>query len=272
MLLLVAPALAGEWWFRHQLAATYWPEGLRYAFTAEHRVDLTQKTGLLWDDTFAAPSLYAEVTPAYARVGPGFHLVPLAPLDIEGELLFNGYFGSFSGVTDFPEPDSDYRDPVWDLPEVEARARAGIGLRARLTLTPQAKVGRFIVALPQDFYYQWQQRPTDAAGDHWYEPQMDALMKWSDLFMNNGALAFWAFREDSDADPRFVWAGLRFDHQYVFGTGDRQLKAGPMVVFQATTLKWFPTVVIFAQAWIASGGDPPVHDILPPYTAVALLW
>lgn len=271
-LFLVGSAFAGgEWDLKHQLAVTWFGQGLRYAFTAEDRFPIWKREGVLFDDTFVAVGAYGDITPAYVRAGPRFHVVPVAVLDIEADVLFSGYFGTFSGVTDFSSPQSDYSEAAFATPELDARAHAGVGVRARVSPTLQAKVGRFIIALPNDFYYQWQQRPA-GTGDYWYEPQLDALLRWSDFAMVNSGMSFWAFREATDEDKRMVWLGVRFDHQYIFGTADRQLKLGPILVFKPAKPWYVPTVVCFAQAWLAAGGAPPAHPVLPPYLAAALIW
>lgn len=268
ILALANLALAGTWDTEHQVAVTWFPKGLRYAFSAEYQVPVWQSDSILFQDTIIAPGTYAELTPAYARGGARVHFVPLAILDITAEALATGYFGTFSGVTDFDSADADYSEKVFDSGEIDDRRNAGFGFKYGITPTLQAKVGKFIVAMPQEFTRFTMFQPDDARGAYWYEPQYDVLMKWDDTLMLNSALAFWAFREKTDDDARMFWLGARFDHLYVFGTEDRQLKLGPMMVWRPSKSLAVPTIVVFTQLWIESR----IHPIAPPYMAGAAIW
>ncbi|MBM4368303.1 MAG: hypothetical protein FJ102_18970 [Deltaproteobacteria bacterium] len=270
LLALAAIASAGSWDFENSLALSWFPRGLRYAFAAEYQVPASWSNpdSVLFDPAMLGAGPYVELTPAYARAGGRVHFVPIAVLDISAEALATGYFGTFTGVTDFDTPDADFSEAAFETEAVMARNHAGFGFRYGVTPTLQAKVSKFILAMPQEFTRFTMIVPEGATGDYWYEPQYDALMKWDDTLMVNSGLAFWAFREKSDEDPRMFWAGVRFDHQYVFGTGDRQLKLGPMVVFKPGKSPAVPVCVLFAQAWLQS----PIHEVVPPYLAGAAIW
>ena len=108
--LFMSAALAGSWETKHQVALSWFPKGLRYAFTAEYRIPTWTSDSILFEDVYVAPGAYAEVTPAFARAGARVHFVPIAVLDVEAEALATGYFGTFSGVTDFDVPDTDFSE------------------------------------------------------------------------------------------------------------------------------------------------------------------
>lgn len=269
MLALLAAAWADEWKFQEQLAVSWFGKGLRFAVSGERRYHLYDKPGdKLFEETFLAPGAYLELTPAYARIGPRVHWKPIAVFELTLEALWSGYFGSFSGVTDFPEPDSDYSEAAFETDDVIARARAGHGWRFGASPTLQARVGRFIVALPSDFRHVRMTTPDGATGAFWYEPEFDAMLAWNDTVVVNNALAFWAFADEKPDDDRFCWVGARYTHQYVFGTEDRQQRVGPMVVVKPAKPKWVPTIAVFAQAWVQA----PTRPVFPPYLAGALIW
>ncbi len=285
--LLLTTALAGEVGFRHQIAGSYFPEGLRYAFRADYSIPLWNSDSILFQDTFFAPGLYLDVTPAYAHVGPIVRFSPIAVLEIEAQADAGYYFGSFSGVTDFygvnDKFDSDARDVIHAMGGHKA---SGPVFRASVSPTLQAKVSHFIIALPQEFVWIWKPRPEgnpcsgdpaldfnaegnrSCIGDYWYEPQYDSLLQWNDLVMTNSALAFWAFRESSDEDPRMFWLGVNFTHQYTFGTKDRTTKIGPMAVFKPAKSPYVPTFAVFSQAYLTSR----IYEAFPPYIAIAGIW
>lgn len=284
--LLLTTALAGELAFRHQLAASYFSEGLRYAFRGDYKAPLWNSDSILFQDTFLAGGLYADVTPAYAHVGPILRFSPIAVLEIEAQADAGYYFGTFSGVTDFYGPDDVYNDAAIDNLHRMGHKTSGPVFRVDLSPTLQAKVSHLIIALPQDFNWIWKPRPEgtpcsgdpavdmdvegnrSCIGDYWYEPQYDSLLKWNDLVMTNSALAFWAFRESTDEDPRMFWVGVNFSHQYTFGTRDRTTRLGPMLVFKAAKSPYVPTVAVFSQAYLTSR----IYETFPPYIALAAIW
>lgn len=268
-LLACLSAQAANWELEHQLAASWFPKGLRYAVRAENRLPLWNRPeSVLFEETYLGAGAAVELTPAYARVGPSVTFAPIAVFDVTVEALWSGYFGTFSGVTDFDTADADYSEAAFTRPEVEARRRAGHGWRFGASPTLKARVGKVIVALPQDFRHFRMQIPAGATGAYWYEPEYDALLAWNDTLMVNQALAFWSFRDATDADPRRLWLGLNFTHQYVFGTEERQVKLGPMLVWKPGRGPVVPTIVVFAQAYLAAR----THPTFPPYLAAAAIW
>jgi hypothetical protein len=268
LLLSASAAFAAKWELSHQVAVTWFPEGLRYAGRAEYRMPLWNRPGVLFSDTYVAPGVVLEVTPAYVRGGARLHWAPIAVFELELEGVANAYFGTFSGVTDFEAPDADFSADALDAAAEAGRRHAGWGAKGTATATLQARAGPVIVALPQEFTYFHQEIPDGATGDWWYEPQYDALMAWDDGLMVNSGVLFVELRGGKGADKRFHWVGAKADHQVVFGTQDRQIKVGPMYVGHPWNGKAAPTLVFFAQAWVAS----PIHPILPPYLAAAAIW
>lgn len=282
-LLLAFSAQAGTWNLKHTLAVSLFPEGLRYSFNGDFRIPLWNSDSILFEDTYFAPGIYVDVTPAYFHVGPHFQWDPIAVLEIEGQADVGYYFGTFSGVTDFVHPESSFDGDTIDVLTENGHRTGGLSFRGLLSGTLQARVSKLIIALPQEFVWFDKTRPegtkcsgsesdTDpdrrCIGDYWYESQYDTLMKWNDLVMTNSGLAFWSFRDSSKEDPRMFWLGVNFSHQYTFGTEDRTLKVGPMAVFRPSTKPLVPTMVVFTQAYLESR----IHETVPPYLAAALIW
>lgn len=270
MLILAATAAAGTWDVQEQFAITWWGKGLRLAVRAEDQVDAPwrQPGHLLLDAAFVAPGMYGEITPAYARIGPRIHVQPAAVFDVSVEALYTNFFGTFNGVTDFPSSTADYSEEALDAEETLARAGRSHGWRFGVSPSLQAKVGPVIVALPTDIYAYHQDVPPGARGPTWYEPQLDALVRWDDVSIGSSAIAFFEAKAETDEDARFAWVGLHYYHQYVLGTEDRQQKLGPMFVGKPLRASWCPTTVFMAQAYLQA----PTRPILPPYLAIALVW
>lgn len=282
-LLFTFSASAGTLALKHQVGVSLFPEGLRYAFTADYRIPLWNSDSILFEDTYFAPGLYLDVTPAYFHVGPHFQWDPIAILEIEGQADFGYYFGTFSGVTDFVHADASFDSDTLDVLEENGHKTGGMSLRGALTGTLQARVSNFIIAMPQEFFWFHKSRPEgdkctgeekDTAadrtciGDYWYESQYDTLMAWDDLVMTNSGLAFWSFNDAEPEDPRMFWLGVNFSHQYTFATEDRSIKVGPMAVFKPSQSKYMPTLVVFTQVYLENR----IHDTFPPYLAAAAIW
>ena len=216
----IAPADQAEWYFRHQIAASYFPLGLRYAGYAQYKIPLWNSGSVLFEDTYLAPGVYLDVTPAYFHVGPRLHWAPIAVFELEAQFEYGYYFGTFSGVTDFYSASDAYTDAALDALHDAGHKASGPVYRASLSPTLQARVGSLIIALPQKFYWFWKPRPEgtpcagdsgdyadgddvhDCVGDYWYEPQMDAMLAWKDTIMSNSAVAFWSFRDATEEDKR----------------------------------------------------------------------
>lgn len=293
MLLLLAALVAAEpadntpdWSFRHQLAASYFPEGLRYAFRAQYEIPLWNSGSVLFEDTFIAPGVYVDATPAYFHVGPRVHWAPIAVFELEAQFEYGYYFGTFSGVTDLYSPGDAADSDTMDALDAAGHKTSGSVFRGLIAPTLQGRVGKFILALPQEFYFFQKTRPAgkectgdssdftdadavhDCVGDYWYESQLDATMAWKDVSMTNSAVAFWSFRDPAEEDKRRFWLGLRFDHQYIFGTADRTTRLGPIAVFRPTDQRAMPTFAVFTQIYLESR----LHPLVPPYIAVAAIW
>lgn len=292
-LLLTSSVHAIEWTSRHQVAASYFPIGLRYAYRGESRMPLwDQPDSVLFEKTWLAPGMYFEATPAYIRAGPQLDFTPIAIFDVTLEAVGFAYFGSFSGVTVFDSPDayfgsravqsakaegctSKVGEPALCFPDAVITHEHGIdgkngGYGLRLTASPtlKAKAGPIIVAIPAEIHRFMVSRPDGETGDWFYEPQLDALLGFKDTVLTSSPVLFYVVRDDTDDDPRFFYAGLRADYQQVLGSGDQSAKLGPMVVFDPGVKRAVPTFVAFTQAFLIS----PIHPTFPPYIAVAAIW
>lgn len=277
LLLSSSLAFSSEWYFRHQLAASYWPLGLRYANTSQYRFSLWDQEGsTLFDKTYLGAGLYSELTPAYIRVGPRLSFAPIAIFDMNLEAVGSYYFGTFSGITDFDTVDFPYLNVDAFEAQKEDRRSAGMGVRLSLAPTLKARVKDIVVAIPFEVQHFVMRPPDDSTGPFFYEPQADVIMKFQDTIMSAGVVAFYAITDDTKEDPRFYWAGARADYQKVLGTGDTSAKAGPMVVFHPGTGKYVPTIVVFSEVYLdeqLEGGRPgQTYPAFPPYTAFALIW
>lgn len=292
-LLLAASASAADWATRHQVAASYFPIGLRYAYRGEYRMPLwDDEASVLFEKTWLAPGIYFEATPAYVRAGPQIDFTPIAIFDVTAEAIGFAYFGTFSGVTVFDSPDayfgaravqsakaegctSTVGDPSLCFPDavidhehrLDGKNRS-YGLRLTVSPTLKAKVGPIIIAIPGEVHRFMVARPDGETGDWFYEPQLDALLGFKDTVIMSSPVLFYAIREDTDDDPRFFYLGLRGDYQTVLGSGDTTARLGPMAVFDPGVKRAVPTLVVFTQAYLTS----PIHPTFPPYIAAAALW
>jgi len=284
--LLISAALAGSWDLQNVAAARIFPLGARDSIHADYLIPLWNSDSVLFEDTYIAPGLYADITPAYAHLGARLKWSPIAVFEVTTQFDGGYYFGTFSGVTDFYSADTPYDDAHLDALAAAGHSNRGTVLRGMVSPTLQARVGNVIIALPQDFYFFWKTRPEGAActggssdfsdgdsiqdciGDYWYEPQFDAMLKWNDTIMNNGAVAFWSFRDSTETDPRKFWLGLKFDRQYVLGTQDTSVRLGPIALFKFGKSNAVPTFAVFTQVYL----DSRIHETVPPYIAAASIW
>lgn len=267
-LLLMLSAEAGEWATKHQIGVSYFPEGLRYTFKADHHFSLWNSDSILFEDTYIAPGMGVSVTPAYARLGPRVVWAPIAVFEVEASVEGFSYFGTFSGVTDFDDPGTVYDDAAMDAAEAAGRKHAGLGWRTVVSPTLQGRVGPVIIALPGEATSYHMKTPEGATGDYWYEPESDALLAWNDTILFGGALVFYSFKDETEDNRRMTWVGAYYNTQYVMGTEDTTTKVGPMMVIRPGHSKWSPRIAAFTQIYLASR----THELVPPYIAAALVW
>lgn len=266
LLALSLPALAWEPVFDAALAGSYWSSGLRLNLSPGLQQPLWNKPGdLLFADTFIRTDLAVAATPSYVRVGPRVLFAPIAVFNLELSALGSRYFGTFTSVVGFPEPDA-----VPDAAAMEAAVEAGQRGTAWQTrvgslATLQGKVGPVVAVLLWDQAH-WDTWPSEeVVGDYLFEPEASLIIArhddtWglSSLLLYQHRLGEWTAR-----------AGLYENHLRSMTTKDELLRLGPVVQLTEPEGRWSYLLLVQAHLVERSWEDP-----FPPFIAAraAYVW
>lgn len=107
-------------YYRDLLAAQWNPLGLQNDIFVGYRYRLVHSDSLLFRNTYVGPLAIVRLNPAFARLGLGAEVQPLAALTLRVLWEHRLYFGSFNLLQSWRSPYDDY-----DEDTVKARGKAG---------------------------------------------------------------------------------------------------------------------------------------------------
>lgn len=262
LLAFTAAALAGPFkpMLRADLAASYWDEGAKIAAYPGVQKRLWGEDGsMLFGDTFLRIEGVASVTPSYARLGPRVTFSPIAIFEISAHYLPSAYFGTFSSIKGFDDPDVVYTDEV-----VDASVRGpGLGTVGGGEATLQGKVGPVVAAVFGEAKSWWVKPADRVVGDYWWEPESELLLARQDVTLALGAVALYEHVMDEEVG-RKIYLGAMYSQSSSVETGDRYVRVGPMVNMSFST-RW--SLLVLTQAYLV---DRIYTEPLPPYIGLRL--
>jgi hypothetical protein len=135
--------------YRSLTAAQGNPLGLQSDLMLGYRYRLWDRPGVLYRDSFAGAMAIARLNPAYARLGAGAELRPLAVLTLRALYEHRLYFSTFNMMQSFASPRDAYSDDDLSRRGEAGENYAGHGHEITLQAELRAKVGP--VALLDDF-------------------------------------------------------------------------------------------------------------------------
>lgn len=241
-----------------QVGIAYWPAGLQGIVETELRVPLVRAPGVLWQDSAVALVGHAEITPAFPRLGAMLRIAPIAVWDATVRVYGTYYFGLFSAVIPFDSPD------VAATAEEKAAHAAdrvpGWDLRVDLDTRLKAKAGPFVVIAEVEARHH---DVTTAHGPppYLWDPTEMLLIPGQDAWVLHRHLFLM-----EEYVPKVLYVGMYGVWSTSFGTGDENVRIGPLVMAKPGP-KW-PTLYVGTQPWIRSR----FVDPLPGYTFFAANW
>ncbi|MFP6684486.1 MAG: hypothetical protein VB934_07230 [Polyangiaceae bacterium] len=99
-----------RWVWDSLLALRYNPRGAIARVRAGYRMQLWDRPGVLYEQSFASLKGAVDLTPAYARVGGVLELQPIAALRLWARYDYVSSFGDFSYTQSFDDPRADHSD------------------------------------------------------------------------------------------------------------------------------------------------------------------
>jgi hypothetical protein len=268
--------------YRNLFAARYNPLGLVNEFLLGYRVQLIDKPGPLFRDSFAAVHLHTFLNPAFGRVGPMVEVQPLAILNLQATYNYVGYFTTFDQLMSFDSPAANYSDT-----ELSRRGDEGENYRTKghlvtLSALLQAKVGR--IAIRDNLKAYWADIDLRDGDTVFYDQTLDILEPNRGWVLNNDADLLYLFDFGLKLGARYTLthAFYREDHfptgqPVVRGVNSPMHRIGPafLYTFYDKPERRFnkPTIIVLLQWWARhrwrTGED--VHPAVP-YLVVGFLF
>jgi hypothetical protein len=177
--------------YRNLLAARYNPLGLVNEFILGYRVQLIDKPGPLFRDSFAALHLHTFLNPAFGRVGPMLEVQPLAILNFQATYNYAGYFRTFDQLMSFPTATADYSDSELSRRGDLDENYVTHGHLVTLSMLLQAKVGR--IAVRDNLKAYWGDINLTAGDTTFYDQTLDILWPNRGWVINNDADVLYLF-------------------------------------------------------------------------------
>lgn len=266
LLALAQPTMAWEPVFDAALAGSYWSEGLRLNLSPGLSQPLWNKPdNLLFEDTFLRVDANVSATPSYVRVGPRVVFSPVAVFNLELSALGSRYFGTFTSVVGFSEPDA-----IADEAAMEAAVEAGERGTAWQTrigslATLQGKVGPVIAVLLWDQAH-WNTWPSDnVVGNYLFEPESSILIAQQDDTWGLSSLLLY----EQPAGDWTARMGVYETHLRSVQTHDELLRVGAVLQLTTPGGQWSYLALVQAHLIERRWEDP-----FPPFIALraAYVW
>jgi hypothetical protein len=175
-----------RWIWENITAGRINPLGLTNRFNTGYRLQIFDRPGALFDQSFFYAGLATELTPSFYQIGGRVMIQPLAVVNLYAQYEFVGTFGTFSTTDSFASPAEEHDDDTLD-----ARHDANFDYGTRgglLTLggTLQAKVWRIGI---RDQFQAYRQNLHLLPGDGFF------YNKTLDIMVEDGG---WSLTNDAD--------------------------------------------------------------------------
>lgn len=243
------PPPVNRLWYSNATFVRVNPLGLVNSHRVGWRRRLSDKRGVLFQDTYGFLGGTAIVTPAYARVGVAAEAQVLAVLRVFGDISTVQYFGTFDQLMTWDDPGSRYSDQ--SIAARSGDSAPGGGWVVTFGGTARAKVGPIAVRSTLQFT-----RFSLGVGDDlFFYDQF-----WDRLAPNNGFMVL------NDADVLYVKDALRLGVRHTYSdtldarvdgedAGLAHHRVGPLFAWQFKDHPPGrkvnqPTLFVLAQWWL----------------------
>jgi hypothetical protein len=244
--------------YRNLFAARYNPLGLVNEFILGYRVQLIDRPGALYKDSFAAVHLHTFLNPAFGRVGPMVEIQPLAILNFQATYNYVGYFSTFDQLMSFPTPTENYSDS-----ELSRRGDLGenyitTGHLVTLSMLLQAKVGR--IAVRDNLKAYWADLNLADGDTVFYDQTLDILEPNRGWVINNDADVLYLFDFGLKLGARYTVTHAIYRQEHflpgqplIKGVNSPMHRIGPaaLYTFYDKPERRFnkPTLILMLQWW-----------------------
>jgi hypothetical protein len=241
------------------LGASYWYDGVQAEGAASLRLPFWERReGDLFGDSGLKASAITSVSPSYVRVGPKITLAPLAILNVSAWYQRSVYFGTFTSLIGFEDPNATHTPEELELATLRGERRGGTQTSFGGSATLQGKVGPVIFAVVGETTF-WRMHQVELRGDYYFEPESSVLLATQDQTW--GTTAVLAAERSLEGD-RVMRVGLINTQVLAVETGDENIRLGPLWTLDTEGGRW--GYVVLAQAHVRDRDFP---GVLPPFVA-----
>lgn len=244
------------------LGASYWDEGAKIAAYPGVQTHLWgAEDSLLFGSTFLRLDAVASATPSYARLGPRLTFSPIAILETSAWFLPTAYFGTFSSIKGFDDPDAIYTDELLDNLE----RGPGWGTLWGAEATVQARLWH-LVAASWGTVQGWDITAADRiTGQYFWEPESELLIGFQDLTWSLNVVLLYEHVFDEELGRKLYLGGVYAQSTSV-QTTDSFMRSGLLSNF-ALNRQW--GFLLTVQAYL---DDRVYTSPFPPYVALRARW
>lgn len=250
-----------------QIGLSVFPYGIQAYVDAEARLPLKGPTTALFAGSHIALVGRAELTPSFPRLGVAFRIAPIAIWDLTVRASSALYFGSFSSLYPLADgsvvADPDYRAS----PEAEGDREGGVGLRLDIDTHLKGKVGPIIAVAGLEVR---RHSINGFRGDieYTWEPTEQLVIPAHGWTIRRTAFLFVELEKAAETQDKKLWIGALGSWSSCPETHDRNILAGPLVVWKPGDGETVPLLYAGAQAWLESR----FIETLPPNIFFAANW
>lgn len=265
--------------FNNLLALRLNPVGLEDQLRAGYQYRLSDRTDLLFRDTFLFVGLAPRLNPAFVKVGPSIEVQPLSIFNLKVGAEYMGFFSTFGFLQSFGSPIDNYSDRVLKEGQEANPRRNYSASGAHVIIEPllQLRLGPF--ALRERFsaeYWYFNLRDGDRV---FYEVTLDTALSRSGWVLTNELDLLLLTRFGLTAGVRYsLVQPLYADRDFRDSTEDRALannghhRIGPILAYtffdRGFTRFNKPTLLLVAGWYVKhrfrTGAEP--STILPGVT------
>jgi hypothetical protein len=189
-----ADKAAAGWQLAQSAGGSVNPLGLELGTRLYYQLPLFPALGgPLWDSARVEAGLHNSLTPAYDNLSAFLRIEPVAVFDLHLSAGVRGCYDILGfGYTPMPGYDASFSPKV----RADLDRESGLGFRYSVSPTLKGAAGSFLFATSTSFVLFDMRGLPDGAGDYFYEPAADTILKRTDFFISNDTVLLHRFRDD----------------------------------------------------------------------------
>lgn len=235
-----SPDRPAPWlWFREQFALGGWPSLVQSETRLQGRAALHRADSAIFRATYAGAGGVLAVSPAFVRVGPRLSIQPVDFFELEVQGDWALVFPMSSGLLPY-----DVTSGKLNSQRDERKDEAVLGQMWSVTVSPtlKLKAGPVIVLANVQFIWAWVIDPDPERSAYVYDAARDLAIERRETMVQGQYALLGEILPGGDRP--LLRAGAVARHRVAFGSGDRSLVVGGMVMVKPSPRPAWPTLIL----------------------------